>query len=165
MLFDLESFLLISGIFGFSIFATEHIRKPENHGKFLEAHFSLYLVYLFDFEHFPKHLLCSRQNSQGIAQSYSGALTIETWNWLFLLLKPKWYVDNKLINFYQFCSNGKALALSAFWFRKLSVDFQRFQVFVFYHRAHSKTRNLWKILFLVFFEVRFLPNIIILMFF
>ena len=38
--------------------------------------------------------------------------------------------------------------LGALWFRKLSVDFRRFRVFVFYHKAHSKTRNLQKILFL-----------------
>ena len=43
--------------------------------------------------------MCSRQNSQGIAQSYQGALAIEAWNWLFLLLKPKCYVGNKLIAF------------------------------------------------------------------
>ena len=42
VLFDLESFLLISGFSGFSFFATEHIRKPRNHGKFSEAHFLRY---------------------------------------------------------------------------------------------------------------------------
>ena len=31
--FYLESFLLISGISGFSFFAIEHIRKPGIHGK------------------------------------------------------------------------------------------------------------------------------------
>ena len=50
-----------------------------------------------DFENFAKHFVCLRQNSQGVAQSYQGALTTEGWNWLFLLLTPKWYVDNKLI--------------------------------------------------------------------
>ena len=34
MFSNLESFLLISGISGFSLFAIEHIRKPENHGNF-----------------------------------------------------------------------------------------------------------------------------------
>ena len=85
------------------------------------------------FEHFAKHFVCSRQNSQGVAQSYQGALTIEAWNWLFLLLRSKWYVDNKLI---------------AFWFRNLCVYFRSFRVFIFYHRAYSKTRNPRKILFL-----------------
>ena len=33
--------------------------------------------YLFDFEHFRKHLVCLRQNSQGVAQSYQEALTTE----------------------------------------------------------------------------------------
>ena len=40
--FYLESFVLISGISGFSLFAIEHIRKPGNHGKFSEAHFLRY---------------------------------------------------------------------------------------------------------------------------
>ena len=39
---DSESFLLISDISGFSFFAIEHIRKPGNHRKFSEAHFSRY---------------------------------------------------------------------------------------------------------------------------
>ena len=43
--------------------------------------------------------MCSRQNSQGVAQRYQGARKIEAWNLLFLLLKPKWYVHNKLIDF------------------------------------------------------------------
>ena len=52
-----------------------------------------------DLEHIPKHFVCSWQNSQGVAQSYQEALTIEAWNWLFLLLKQKWYVDYELIAF------------------------------------------------------------------
>ena len=43
--------------------------------------------------------MCSRQNSPGVAQRYQGALTIEAWNWLLLLLKPKWYVDKEMIDF------------------------------------------------------------------
>ena len=38
-LFYLESFLLISGICGFSFFVIKHIPKPKNHRKFSEAHF------------------------------------------------------------------------------------------------------------------------------
>ena len=89
MFFYLESFLLISDISWFLLFAIEHIQKPGNHGKFSET----------DLEHFPRNFVCSRQNPQGAAQSYQGALTIEAWNWLFLLLRPKCYVDNKLIDF------------------------------------------------------------------
>ena len=74
VLFDLESFLLISGISEFSFFAIEHIRKPRNHGKFLWAHFSWYL---FDLEYFSKYFVWSEVNSQRVAQSYQGELTIE----------------------------------------------------------------------------------------
>ena len=41
--------------------------------------------FIICFEQFAKHFVCSRQNSQGVAQSYQGALTIEALNWLFLL--------------------------------------------------------------------------------
>ena len=41
----------------------------------------------------------SRQISQGVAQSCQGAFTIEALNQLFLLLQPKWYIDNKSIAF------------------------------------------------------------------
>ena len=40
-----------------------------------------------------------------------------------------------------------------YWLRKLSVDFWRFQVFVFYHRAYSKTRKPRKTSISSFFEV------------
>ena len=98
MLFDLKSFWLISGIFGFSVFAIEHIRKPGKYGKFSEAHFSKYLVYLSDFEQFYKNFVCSRQKSEVVAQSHQGALIIEACG-LLSLLKPKWCVDYKLIAF------------------------------------------------------------------
>ena len=45
-------------------------------------------------------------------------------------------------------------------FRKLFIDFRHFWVFVFYHRTYWKTRNLWKVSFLWFFEVRFFPDVI-----
>ena len=88
----MESFLWISGISELSFFATEHISKPGNHGKFSEVYFTKYLFYLSNFEHFSKHFVCLRQDSQGVAQNYEGALAIEGWNWLFLLLKTKWYL-------------------------------------------------------------------------
>ena len=132
---------MISGVSGFSVFAIKHIRKDGNHGKFSEAQFSRYWIYLSDFEHVPKHFVRSRQNSQGVAQSCQEAPTIEAWNWVFLLLKPKWYVDNELIAFEQFCCNGKAFTLGAFWFRKVCVDLRHFRVFAFCHRAYSKTRK------------------------
>ena len=70
MLFYLESFLLISGISGFSFFAIEHIRKLGDHGNVSEVHFLKYYVYLSALEHFLKNFVCSRQNSHDAAQSY-----------------------------------------------------------------------------------------------
>ena len=74
-----------------------------------------------------------------------------------MLLKPKWYLDNKLVAFVQFSGNDNCYWV-IFLFRKLFVGFRYFWVFVFYHRTHSKTRNLWKVSFLLFFEVRFFPD-------
>ena len=42
--------------------------------------------------------MCSRQNSQGVAQSYRGALTIEAWNWLFPLLNNNNNIIKSLFN-------------------------------------------------------------------
>ena len=109
--FYLENCLLISGISGFSFFAIENIQNLETTKNFQKLIFrgikSIYLI----FEPFSKHFLCSWQNSQGVAQSYQEALTIKAWNWLFLLSKPKWYVDNELIVFQQFSNNIKVFTL------------------------------------------------------
>ena len=48
--------------------------------------------------------------------------------------------------------------MGVFWFRKLCVDFQRFRVFVFCHRAYSKTQNPRKKFFLLFYNVGFFLN-------
>ena len=48
--------------------------------------------------------------------------------------------------------------MSDFWFRKLCVDFQRFRVFVFCHRAYSKTQNPRKKFLLLFYNVGFFLN-------
>ena len=47
-----------------------------------------------------------RRNYQSVVQDHQRELTIEACKWLFLLLKPKWYLDIKLEAFYQFSSNG-----------------------------------------------------------
>ena len=91
---------------GFSFLPIEHFGNPGNYGKFSEAHFSRCSDYLSHFKHFPRHFVCSRQNSQSFAQDHQKELTIEAWEWLFLILKPKWYLDIKLEAFYQFSSNG-----------------------------------------------------------
>ena len=54
----------------------EHIRKLENQENFQELIFQV-IKFIYLFEHFSKHFRCSRQNSQGVAQSYQGALTNE----------------------------------------------------------------------------------------
>ena len=59
--FDLENFLLISGISEFSFFAIEHIQQPGTRIKFSEAHFSRYSDYLSDFEHSSRHFVLSKQ--------------------------------------------------------------------------------------------------------
>ena len=97
--------------------------------------------------------MCSRHNSQIDAQSCQWASTIIAWKRLFWLLKLRSYLDNKLIAFQQFFSNGKPLKLRLYWLRKLSVDFRHFRVFIFYHRAYSKTRKPQKISISSSFEV------------
>ena len=82
--FYLESFLLISGISGFSFFAMDKLQKL--------IFWGIKSSYFSDFGHFPKHFMCSGQNFQGVGQSYQGALTIEAyWNLLvtFPVIKGK----------------------------------------------------------------------------
>ena len=43
--------------------------------------------------------------------------------------------------------------MGAILFRKLFIDFQHFRVFVFCHRAYSKTQKPWKIFRSSFLEV------------
>ena len=52
-----------------------------------------------DLEYFSKHSVCLRQNFQGIGQNYQCKPSIEARKYLFSLLKPKWYLDNKLFAF------------------------------------------------------------------
>ena len=47
-----------------------------------------------------------RRNYQSVAQDHQRELTIEAGKWFFLLLKPKWYLNLKLVAFYQFSGNG-----------------------------------------------------------
>ena len=88
----------------------------------------------------------------------SNTLRVVSWTHrkLCLFWKLKWYLDIKLVAFQQFKSEDpKLLIMGVFLFRKFSVDFRRFRVFIFCHRAYSKTRIPCKILFSLFFEVRF----------
>ena len=91
--------------------------------------------------------MCSGETIS-VAQNDQREITIEAWKWLFLLLKPKWHLDIKLEAFYQF-----SRTVGAFLFRKLFIDFRHFWVFVFCHRAYSKTRKPKKIFRSSFLEV------------
>ena len=93
-----------------------------------------------------------RQLSKRCSKS-SKTITTEAWKWLFLLWKPKRCLDIKLVAFKQFSSNNKQLTMGVFLFRKFSVDFRHFRVFVFCHRAYSKTWKPRKIFRSSFFEV------------
>ena len=48
---------------------------------------------------FFKHFVCWGRNSHSVAQIHQSELNIEAWKWLFLLLKPKWNLENKLVAF------------------------------------------------------------------
>ena len=114
MLFYLESFLLISAIFGFLFFAIEHIRKPGNQRIFSCAHFLKYQDYLTNFEHFPG-ILCDQDSTLKVLHKVINENLPLKLERILFLLKPKWHLDKKkMIVFKQFSSNGKPLTLVAF---------------------------------------------------
>ena len=88
----------------------EHIRKPENHKKFSQDHFSSYLDYLSILNTLLGTLYVQNTIHKVIKENLPLKLEVA-----FLLLKLKLYLDNKVITFYQFSSNGKRLALGTFW--------------------------------------------------
>ena len=74
--------------------------------------------------------MCSGHNSQSVPQSYQKELTIEAGKWLFLSLKPKWYLNIKLETFSSFLvmvivNNG------CFFIQKAYYWFQAFPGFSF----------------------------------
>ena len=98
---DLESFLSISGVSGFSSFAIEHIRKPETTENFHKLIFqgieTIYLIWSFFLS-----ILCDQDLTFKVSKcclklprrAYHLSLKVA-----FLLLKPKLYLDNKVIAF------------------------------------------------------------------
>ena len=97
VLFYLESFLLISGVSGFSFFAIEHIRKPGNHGKFSEAHFSRYEDYLISRGFLT--ILCVQEKlskccSRSSKRTYHWGLKVA-----FLVIKTKMVLNYKIRSF------------------------------------------------------------------
>ena len=94
VLFCLESFLLISGISLFLFLPYSIFKNLETTENFQMLIFwGIKSTYLISSTFLS--IVCSQLNSQGVAQSYQGALIIKAWNWLFVLLKPKRY---KIIN-------------------------------------------------------------------
>ena len=75
--FYLESFLEISGFYGFSFLALEHTRKRGNYGKFRKFIFRG-IKTIYDSEHFSKLFVCSGHNSHCVARSRLRDLTIES---------------------------------------------------------------------------------------
>ena len=81
-------------VFAFCHRAYSKTRKPR---KILISSF-LKVLRLFSTFHFVRWGC----NSQSVAPIHQGKLNIEAWKWLFLLLKPKWNLDNKLVAFSNF---------------------------------------------------------------
>ena len=83
-------------------------------------------------------------------------LSRSTYYWSLKLtfpVKPKWYIMTNWLLFSSFPVTVKYLHWVLFWFRKLSVDFRDFWVFIFCHRANLKTQKPQKIFRSSFFEV------------
>ena len=76
-----------------------------------------------------------RRNYQSVVQDHQRELTIEACKWLFLLLKPKWYLDIKLEAFYQFSSNGNRKQWVLFYLESFLLIFgiSGFSSFVMEH--------------------------------
>ena len=86
----------------------------------------------------------SRRNHQSVAQGHQRELTLKAWKWLFLLLKPKWYLSIKLEAFYQFSSNDDRKQWVLFYLESflLISGISGFSFFVIEHigkpRNHGK---------------------------
>ena len=94
-----------------------------------------------------------RSNYQSVAQDHQRELTMEAWKWLFLLLKPKQYLNIKLEGFYQFSSNSHCKQWVLFYLESflLISGFSGFSFFC--HGAYLKTRKPRKIFRSSFLEV------------
>ena len=89
--------VLISGVFGFSFFAIEHIRKPGNYGKiFISSFFEVLKLFIW-FEALFVSILCDQETTLKICSNLSRSTYHLNLKVAFLLLKPKLYLDNKVI--------------------------------------------------------------------
>ena len=111
------------------VFATEHIQKLGTTGNFHKLIFrgikSIYLIW-------------------NIFLSISLKILLKIIKENLTLKLESWFCDNKKVAFL-------AVFYGIFLFKKFTVDFRCFRVFVFYHRAYSKAQR--KILISSFFEI------------
>ena len=117
------------------LFSSIHIHKAYSKTlkpqKIFISPFFEVLRLICDFQHFSRHFVRSEHNSLSAAQSHQWTCTIIAWKWLFWLLKSRWYLDNKLIAFSQFFSNGKPLKFGALLTYKVFCQFPAFPGFRF----------------------------------
>ena len=133
--FFLKGVLLISDISGFSCLLQSIFKNLETTGNFHKLIFrgikSIYLIW----------------------NTFLSILSVQDISLKILLKVIKENLTLKLESW--FCDNKKVAFLAVFYgiflFKKFSVDFRCFRVFVFYHRAYSKARR--KILISSFFEI------------
>ena len=131
---------MIPGISGFSFFATEHIRKPGTTDNFQKLIFrgvkSIYLI-----SSAVLGILCIQDKTLHVLlKVIKEHLLLKLEIDFFLLLKPKWYVDNKLVAFQQFSSNGKAFTLR-------TLDLESFLLIFGILENPETTENLQKLIF------------------
>ena len=134
-------------VFVFYHRAYSKTRKPRK--IFIGSFFEVLRLFIC-FEHFSRHFVRSEHNSWSATQSYQWAFTIIALKRLFWLLKPESCLGKKLMVFSSFLVIA-TVGNGCFEFRKLWLP--AFPVFVFCHRAYSKTRKPWKISISLFFEV------------
>ena len=117
--FDLESFLLISGISGFSFQSQSIFENPETTENFQKLIFSGIKASYLILSTFLGILCVQDTTLKVLLKVINEHLLLFTIIYIILkvafwLIKPKWYLDNKLTAFQQFSSNGKSLTLGAF---------------------------------------------------
>ena len=79
---------------------------------------------------FLQDFVCPGHNSESAAQSYPQNLDWSLKVAFLVIIKPKWYLYNKMLDLSSFLVMVM-LTLGVFLFRKLSVDLRHFQVFIF----------------------------------
>ena len=105
--FYLETFLLISGISGFPYFTIEHtvFENTETAGNFHKTIFrDIKTIYLVSSTFL--RILCVQDTTHKVLLKVSLNIYCYCVKVAFLVIKPKWYLDTKLVAFQQFHSNA-----------------------------------------------------------